>query len=36
MRPLCVTDPQYRDHDKKIWSFGQFMPKLVIFAKTVG
>jgi hypothetical protein len=25
MRPLWITDPQYRGYDKEIWSFGRFL-----------
>jgi hypothetical protein len=34
--PLCITDPQFGDHNKKYWVSVSFFSKLVIFAKTVG
>jgi hypothetical protein len=24
-RPLCVTNPEYEDHNQEIWSFSQFL-----------
>jgi hypothetical protein len=24
---LCITDPQYGNHDQEILSFGQFLPQ---------
>jgi hypothetical protein len=36
MGPLYITKLKYGGHDQEIRSFGQFLPKLVIFAKTVG
>jgi hypothetical protein len=27
MGPLCVTDPQFGDHEQERLSFGQFLPQ---------
>jgi hypothetical protein len=27
MGPLCITDEEYGDQDKVIWSFSQFLPQ---------
>jgi hypothetical protein len=27
MRPLCIADPEYGDHDQEIRSFNNFLPQ---------
>jgi hypothetical protein len=36
MGPLCVPDSEYGFYDKKIESFGQFLPQTSVFTKTEG
>jgi hypothetical protein len=31
MQPLCVADPENVFDHQEIWSFGQFLPKTVVF-----
>jgi hypothetical protein len=31
MRPLCIIDPKYEGHDKKIWNSIHFLPQTFDF-----
>jgi hypothetical protein len=34
--PLCITDPQYWDHDQEILSFSEFLPQAGDFRQNIG